>query len=221
MHQEVLPSGRLVFTDEDCTFGADALLLAEFAAVQPSWRVCDLGTGCGILPLLWEAPTQAVECSPQAAALARRSIEENGLSHRIQVVEERWEALTLPAGEYDCVVSNPPYFAAGSGALSRSPRRRLARHETENTLQAVVAAAARLLKAGGQFTCCHRPQRLADLLHTLRAHRLEPKRLQLVQGTAESSPFLVLCTAVKEAHPSLTVLPVRVLDKEEGKWQEH
>ena len=33
-------------------FGTDALLLAEFAQVRKSDIACDLGTGCGIIPLI-------------------------------------------------------------------------------------------------------------------------------------------------------------------------
>ena len=29
--------------------GEDALRLGEFATVRPNWRVCDLGTGSGVL----------------------------------------------------------------------------------------------------------------------------------------------------------------------------
>jgi tRNA1(Val) A37 N6-methylase TrmN6 len=210
---ETLPNGRHVWVDEGCAFGTDALLLAAFAEVKPSERVCDLGTGCGILPLLWDATTDGVECCPETAALARRSIEENGLSHRIRIVEQRWEAADLPLGAYDRVVSNPPYFASGSGAVGEDPRRRLARHETENTLPSLVRVAAGLLKNGGHFVCCHRPQRMTDLLVALRDQGLEPKRLQLVQS-GKKPPFLLLCDAVKGAKPSLTVLPAMVWEKE-------
>lgn len=213
LHRETLPNGRHLWIDEGCAFGTDALLLAAFAQVKPGERVCDLGTGCGILPFLWEASTDGVECCPETAALARRSIEENGLSARIRVVEQRWENLDLPAGAYDRVVSNPPYFAAGSGAESTHPARRLARHETEDTLRSVVSAAARLLKNGGHFTLCHRPERMAEVFAVLREHGLEPKRLKLVQS-GEKPPFLLLCDAIKGARPTLAVLPTLILEKE-------
>ena len=212
LHRESLPNGRHVWVDEGCAFGTDALLLAAFAQVKAGERVCDLGTGCGILPLLWDATADGVECCPETAALARRSIEENGLSHRIRIVEERWESTTLPAATYDRVVSNPPYFAAGR--QSDHPRRRLARHERADTLHTVVTAAARLLKNGGHFVLCHRPERLAEVFDALRERGLEPKRLQLVQGAAQRAPFLLLCDAVKGGKPSLTVLPTLILEKE-------
>lgn len=210
--RESLPNGCFLWMDDTCAFGTDALLLAQFAQVTKGERVCDLGTGCGILPLLWQgdsapARVDAVECAPVAAALARRSVQENGLCDRIVICEQSWESLDLPAGGYDRVVSNPPYFAQGSGKQSEHPARRLARHETGDTLNTVVSAAARLLKVGGHFVLCHRPERLVAVLQTLRAHDLEPKRLQFAYGRQDKPPFLLLCDAVKGGRESLSVLP--------------
>ena len=210
--REHLPNGLSVLVDETCAFGTDAVLLAAFAAPKPRERVCDLGTGCGILPLLWQSTeggprVDAVECWPATAALAARSVAENGLQERITVWEQSWNDLTLPAGAYDRVTCNPPYFPAGSGKTSLSAPRRLARHETGDTLQEVVGAAARLLRVGGHFCLCHRPERLPDVLATLREQGLEPKRLQWCHGRVDLPPFLFLCDAVRGGRPSLTVLP--------------
>lgn len=217
MGREHLPNGCVLNTEPDCAFGTDALLLAAFAGVRPGDRVCDLGCGCGILPLLFPDGTVAdgVDCQPAAAALARRNVDENGLSHRITIYEQRWEHLTLPAGRYDAVTCNPPYFPENSGKVSDSPARRVARHETGDTLSAVAKAAARLLKNGGRFVLCHRPERLADVLETLRANGLEPKRLQFVQAHPDSPPFLLLCEALRGGKPSIRVLPPHILSKEE------
>ena len=35
------------------TFGTDAVLLADFAKVKRRDAALDMGTGCGIIPLLW------------------------------------------------------------------------------------------------------------------------------------------------------------------------
>lgn len=48
---EALGAGRFVIVSHSHGFGADALLLADFAAPRWGERALDLGTGCGILPL--------------------------------------------------------------------------------------------------------------------------------------------------------------------------
>lgn len=215
---EPLKNGRFVQVDDTCTFGIDAVLLSEFAKTRPSDRACDLGTGCGIIPLLWHTAEQgplvdAVDCSNRAVTLCRDSVEKNGLSHRINVWKQDWCALSLPAGAYDVVTCNPPYFSRGSGKVSEQADRRLARHETATTLTDVVAAAHRLLKNGGHFYLCHRPERLADVFQTLRGQGLEPKRLQFVHARPDTPPFLFLCDAAKGGGTQLTVLPPHFLER--------
>lgn len=73
-----------VYRLSGCAFGEDALLLARFSAPRPGERVCDLGTGTGILPLYWHRLrtdaadgvffVDAVEREPVAASLARRAV---------------------------------------------------------------------------------------------------------------------------------------------------
>lgn len=219
MPTEQLGGGRVIEVTEDHTFGTDALLLADFADARSYETVCDLGTGCGILPLLLHrttpAPTvDAVELNEDAAALARRNVEANGLRDAITVHCADWRFLSLPAGKYDRVLCNPPYFPEHSGKAPLSPARRLARQEQGDTLNDVTAAAARLLKNGGHFVFCHRPERLADIVAALRAHGLEPKRLQFVHTRAALPPFLCLCDAVRQAKPALSVLPPKILESE-------
>lgn len=215
-HTEQLGGGRHITVTDAYTFGHDALLLADFAEAKPHERVCDLGTGCGILPLLLcrtALPTvDAVELQPEAAALARRNVEENGLADRVTVYEQDWRALTLPVGTYDRVLCNPPYFPEGGGKLPPDPARSIARYEQGDTLGDVTAVASRLLKNGGHFLLCHRPERLADVLSALRAAKLEPKRLQFVHTRADLPPFLLLCDAVRGAKPALRVLPPLILE---------
>ena len=46
---------RIIQDDKGFRFGTDAVLLADFAAIKPGERVCDMGTGTGVLPLLLSA----------------------------------------------------------------------------------------------------------------------------------------------------------------------
>ena len=100
------------------------------------------------------------------------------------------------------MISNPPYFAQGSGA-SGGP----ARMEGRDGLEGLCRAAARLTRNGGRFALCHRPERLTDLLCSLRACGLEPKRLQLSAHGPDRPPSLVLVEAVRQGRPGLEILP--------------
>lgn len=183
--------------------GGDALALGEFATVKPRWKVCDLGTGSGVLLLLLarrEASLDlyGVERDELSARTARENLARNGLLGAILHGDLR--QVDLPAGQFDLVVSNPPYFPVGSGASSGP-----ARSEEFCTLDELCAAAARLVKNGGRFALCHRPERLADVICTLRAHGLEPKRMKLVSHGPGYPPSLLLVEAVRQGRSGLTI----------------
>lgn len=106
-------------------------------------------------------------------------------------------------GQFDLCACNPPYFIAGP--QSSTAARATARHETDCTLADVCACAFRLLKDGGRLSLCHRPERLAEVLAVLRAHRLEPKRLAFVKNTPAAAPWLFLVEAQKNRKTGLRI----------------
>ena len=60
-HRETLSNRACVYTSSSHAFGTDAFLLAHFAAPHKRERVCDLGTGCGIIPLIFARDDAASE----------------------------------------------------------------------------------------------------------------------------------------------------------------
>ena len=205
--------GPFTYRQGGFPLGQDTLLLGRFATLRRGGRVCDLGCGAGALPLLLLARESSldlsgVELDGEAAALARRNLAENGLSGVIRTGDLRRVREQFPAGRFDLVVSNPPYFPAGSGESGGS-----ARMELCWTLTQVCAAAAFLLKNGGRFALVHRPERLAGLMEALGQSGLEPKRLQMVQHDRDKPPSAVLVEAVRQGRPGLSVLPTLILNE--------
>lgn len=93
----------------DGSGGPEALVKAPDALT----RVLDLCTGGGSLAILAahafpNAMIDAVELSPEAAALARENIADYGLEERVHLLEGD---LFAPCGKtaYDLIISNPPY----------------------------------------------------------------------------------------------------------------
>ena len=147
----------------DHRFGTDAFLLSDFAAVRRKDLACDLGTGCGIIPLLWfrdrqQGPKMAygVDIQPLAVEQLRFTIEQSDLGQRMQAVQADLSDLAalkekLPFGSFDLVTCNPPYKKAEHGILSSSDSDIIARHETMCSIDDVCAAAAKLLQFGGRL----------------------------------------------------------------------
>lgn len=193
-------------------FGMDAVLLSGFAKVKEGERVLDLGTGTGIIPILLAAKTPGehftgLEISSVSADMARRSVALNGLDGRVDIVQgdiKEAGELFAPAS-FDTVTSNPPYMIGEHGLVNPDIEKAAARHEILCTLEDVVRAAAKLVRPGGRFYMVHRPFRLAEIIRTLSAYRLEPKRMQLVYPYVDKEPNMVLIEAVRGGRPRMTV----------------
>ena len=198
----------------------DSFALGYFAAPKSGSKVCDLGCGTGLLGALLMARNTGltlhnVELQERALALAGRTFAENGWQAEFALGDLR-DADVLPAaGTMDYAVSNPPYFRAGSGASAPEPSRQSAREESNCTIADVCTAAARVLRWGGSFAVVYRPERLVDLLVSLRAHGMEPKRLRFVQ--TKDIPSLVLVESRRGGKPGLTVEPPLIIGS--GEWE--
>ena len=198
----------------------DSFALGYFAAPKSGSRVCDLGCGTGLLGALLMARNAGltlhdVELQEGALALAGRTFAENGWQAEFALGDLRDAAVLPAAGTMDYAVSNPPYFRAGSGASAPEPSRQSAREESNCTIADVCTAAARVLRWGGSFAVVYRPERLVDLLVSLRAHGMEPKRLRFVQ--TKYVPSLVLVESRRGGKPGLTVEPPLIIGS--GEWE--
>ena len=216
--------GVFVTVSEVHRFGTDAVLLADFACPKKSDIACDLGTGCGIIPLLWcrnEYPKSitAVDIQADACELLKSSAAASGLEGRIVTVcaDLREMAVNGGGGKYTLVTMNPPYKPEGTGIKSASEGEKLTRHETACTLDDASRAAARLLNFAGRFCICHRPERLCDIITSMRGAGIEPKRIRFVSQRSELEPWLVLVEGKKGAKPSVRVMPGLIIEDENGK----
>lgn len=199
---------KICVSDEH-SFGTDAFLLSDFAKPKKNDVVYDLGTGCGIIPLLWFRTTPpkkifAVDIQPQAIEQLNITVGENRIGDTLFPVCADLKGIktTEPA---DIVVCNPPYKAAGAGIISELSAEQIARHETLCDIYDVTAAAARLLKFGGRLCICQRPERLCDVIDAMKKSGIEPKRLRFVQKDSKSAPWLFLIEGKKGSKPFLTV----------------
>lgn len=215
---EALAEGIYVCRSALHTFGTDAFLLTGFSGYRARERVCDLGTGCGIIPLLMqrEHPPKevfAVDLQPEAITQLElaliRSERRLAITPICADLRDLWEG--APRYELDLVTCNPPYKANGTGILSSKTAHQIARHEVSCNLEEICHAAAQLLKYHGRLCMCCRPERLTDMMCAMRANQIEPKRLRLVCKTPQSRPWLFLLEGKKSAKSFLQIEPTLFL----------
>ena len=162
---EAIADGLNVCTSQWHRFGTDAVLLAEFSAYRRKERVCDLGTGCGIIPMLMQrkdAPQEiyGVDIQPEAIDQMRRGMAAStGIRSRMHPVcadlKTLWEG--APLGQLDLVTCNPPYKAYQAGLESQLTAQKIARHEVLCNIGDICLAALHLQPAGtaGGLHRCH------------------------------------------------------------------
>lgn len=218
---------RIIQDPERFCFGMDAVLLAGFAADAAGKRMLDIGTGTGILPLLMEAKTEirhlvGIEIQEESADMAGRSVKLNGLEEKIEIVtgDIREADRLFQAASFDVITCNPPYMIGQHGLQNAESAKTIARHEVCGTFREIAEMTAKLLKPGGHFYLVHRPFRLAEILVTLSACRLEPKRMQLVYPFVDKEPNMVLLEMVRGGRPRMTVEKPLIVYESPGVYAE-
>jgi tRNA1Val (adenine37-N6)-methyltransferase len=208
-------------------FSLDAVLLARLAPVAPGDRVIDLGTGCGIIPLILSLSGKAqeivgVELQAELADLALRNVALNGRKDLITICREDVKNLSarFSAQSFDCVVSNPPFRKLATGRVNPEEQQRLARHEVALALQDLLTVSFKLLKSHGRLFLIYPAVRLVELLGAMRTCSLEPKALQTVHGRIDSPAKMVLVEGVRESGAELLVREPLVLYDSQGNHTE-
>lgn len=216
---------RVIQRADAFRFGTDAVLLAAFARPRRRDRVCDLGTGTGVIPLLLygreeTVTVDAVEIQKDMADMAARSMALNGLSGKIRVHagDMRQVRTILPHGQHDLVTCNPPYGKAGGTLLNPDESKRLARHEETCTVTDVVQAARWLLLTGGRLCVVFPAARMYELMDEMQKGRIAPKRVRLVHSRQDREAHLCLVEGMMDAKPGLRIEPPMIIYDENGAY---
>ena len=180
-------------------------------------RCIDLGTGCGTIPLLWQANyaprhITAVELGEQAFSQALRSVSESRYEENIEVIrggDIREIKKIIPHPTLDLAACNPPYKAVGAGLRNPDERMENARHGAPARLKMsrkraeTCCASAAGLPMSAPGAPCGRNE-------CFRSYGLEPKRLRLVQQRINTAPSLFLLEVRRGGKPGLSVLPTLI-----------
>lgn len=226
---ETFELGKIkMYVSDDHRFGTDAFLLAYYAGVRPDSVVCDLCTGCGIIPLIFCKNVMphliyAVDIQQEAIDLLNMTVKENHLENTVQPILADLRNMPQSVLAYetvDIVTANPPYMTSGSGFEKMSRPQAIARHELMCTVDDVCAAAGRLLKYGGLLKMCHRPERLGDVICAMRANKIEPKSITFVFNSILDKPWLFLITGKKGGKSGMIVEKPMILRNDDKSYTE-
>ena len=203
-------------------FTSDSVLLSRFAKAKKGEKVADFCAGSGIVAFHFYAINREIsrnshftlfEMQESLCALSQKTAKWNGFEN-FSFVQGKLQEMPKEYNEYfSLVLCNPPYERGGFE--NDEYEKAICRKEITITLEEIAKAAAKALKFGGRLCMLHRADRVAEVCYTLRAYKLEVKKMQFVGGRYGSKPYLVMIEAVKGGKPACEVLPT-IFNSKEG-----
>lgn len=209
-------------------FSLDSVLLPNFVTLNKNIKnIMDIGCGNAPIPIILSTKTSAkitgVEIQERSYDLAKKSVEMNNLTERIKIINDDINELylNLESDTFDVITCNPPFFKVkDESRLNKSDYKTIARHEVKLNLDNIFKIARKLLKNNGNIAIVHRPERLLDILDTMRKYNIEPKRVQFVYPKKNKDANILLVEGTKNGNKGLKIEPPIYTHDEDGKYTE-
>ena len=200
--------------------GTDAILLGRWTEVKPLDVVLDVGTGCGLLPLML---SQKGVAHVDAVDIDKASIEEATINFEASQWRDRLKAFCVDIVDfqtdkkYDLIISNPPYFNRFSKCDSE--RKSRARHNDAGLSFATICQeVGRLMQPDGRFALVLPADVSVEFLDTAERYGLylhkrmtivpiagkEPNRVNLELGFEKSDNIFEETFIIRDADKRFT-----------------
>jgi tRNA1(Val) A37 N6-methylase TrmN6 len=203
--------------------GHDAILLAAATEARAGDRVVDLGAGIGTAGLALARRVAGirlglVEIDPELAELARANAAANAIAAETIVLDvtadaQAFAASGLAPDSVDVVLMNPPFNDPARHRGSPDQARQIAHVATDETLNAWVHAARRILQSNGALTLIWRADGIAEVLAAL-SRGFGSLAILPVHGEAGRPAIRVLVRAIKGGRAPARLLPGLMLNEE-------
>lgn len=121
-------------------------------------KILDVGCGTGVIALMMaqrfpSAQIYGIEIDPDAAVEAAGNFANSPWADRLSAINGDFTSHIFPQGAngFDIIVSNPPFFTEGCGALPGEDARKMARHDSSLSLPSLLSKATELLAPAGHI----------------------------------------------------------------------
>lgn len=198
----LLESGTKIYQLVDgFRFSVDPIILVDFFEGKPNGKILDIGSGCGIIPILLAEKKgmndiYGVEIQKSSTEIFEKNILENGFSEKIKILNCDVAELSL-GNTFDYIISNPPYMTIDGKKISENENKQIARHEIFLDLTKLIENAKRLLKPRGEFFLVHRSHRFLEITKILEENNFSVKRVCFTYFDKNKDSNLVLIQASK------------------------
>ena len=209
-------------------FSLDSVLLPNFVTINKNVsKILDIGCGNAPIPLILSTKTKAkiigVEIQKEVFELAKKTVNINNLNEQIEIINADINDIYnqfLP-DSFDIITCNPPFFKVKENShLNKNDYKTIARHEVKLNLDDIFKIARKLLKNNGYIAIVHRPERLLDIIVTMRKYNIEPKRIQFIYPKTNIEANILLVEGTKNGKEGLKILPPIYTHLENGEYTE-
>lgn len=134
--------------------GTDAIILGRWVEVSENDNVLDIGTGCGLLPLMLAQKgiksADAVEIDRESFEEAAQNFANSAWNSRLSAINEDVKDYAWHCSKkYDLIVSNPPFYFGDN--IPEKAKKGLARHTNTLNYKDLLQSVKKLLKPDGRF----------------------------------------------------------------------
>ncbi len=214
--EELFGDKKIIQNTNLYRFTSDSILLSRFVKGKKGDVVADFCAGSGIVGMHFACLNTHIknvtlfEMQQSLSDMSARTIEYNSFENFSAVCCKVQDIGKEYNGAFSLVLCNPPYERGGFENLTYE--KAICRKELTITLKEIIDTACRVLKFSGRLAVLNRADRAAELIYSLKAKGLEPKKLQFVSGKKDAKPYLVMAEAVKGGKEGVDVLPVLIND---------
>lgn len=168
--------------------GTDAVLLGAWAIIENATTILDIGTGTGIISLMLaqrneNAKITAIEIEEKAFKQAQFNFQNSKWASRLQVEHIALQNFS-PAYQFDCIVSNPPFF--NNQHFSNQHARTIARHTSSLSYENLLKKTTDLLTNSGLFHVIIPYESEQHFIQLAQKEKLFPNKILRVRGNKDT-----------------------------------
>lgn len=134
--------------------GTDGVLLASWTKLEDASKILDVGTGCGLIPLIItqrkkNAKVLGLDIDDKSIAEAKVNFSHSPFGDRLFAFTKDFNLLNWE-NSFDKIISNPPFFNLKLENKEYTKREK-ARHQIALTIPDLIAKSYKLLKQNGEL----------------------------------------------------------------------
>lgn len=219
---------RVYQDSEMFNFSLDSILLPNFVTLNKKAKTI-LDIGCGNLPISLILTTKttahitAVEIQKDVYDIALKNLSLNNLEDKISLINADIRNLytDFETESFDIIVCNPPFFKVNQNShFNKNDYKTIARHEVNLNLDDIFKISRKLLKNNGNVAIVHRPERLIDIIDSMKKYNITPKKIQLVYPKKDKEANILLIEGTKNGKSGVKIMPPLFVHNEDGSYTE-